>query len=447
MQDEKQVVFEKGKVSEYNGQKDIYCDFVTVTQGNQKVVYYILNDKKLDNDLYIASTDLKEAIDPQILRTHLGIVDSKGNVVIPFENKILKEVENKYLLAVRNEAKTKSVVDAVASRNDPTAAERMVNTNASVKDKLNIEMQNQGRFLLNDLLSEGTVYTLDGKNMFDNQYYSFIGMTDNSFYCSTNVLESKVVKVPRTDVFSVRPNDVISEETVSDDSNSIDPVLPEVQPDEVKQDMLDVSDVFVQREKIDEALSSSTRVEEKNSVLDSLESKEVQEQEEVESDLEFELPPVSIDKINNELPDNKVDIGDSEGKQETFNVVDEKQETVNDNSTFSDSSISYKESPDEKFVNVVSAVSEIVQQNKDLEQQNKQLLDKISKLEHENESYRNQSQESSKLRDENLKLTTENEKLTLVNNGLRNAMNQISQELGISSTASATQNYGYQKVA
>ena len=54
-----------------------------------------------------------------------------------------------------------------------------------------------GKFILNDLLSEGTVYTLDGQNIFDNQYFSFIGMTDDSFYCSTNVPDGKVVEFPR----------------------------------------------------------------------------------------------------------------------------------------------------------------------------------------------------------------------------------------------------------
>ena len=48
------------------------------------------------------------------------------------------------MLVVRSEAKTKSVVDAINSRNDPSAAERMVNANASIKDKLNRIMNGQG---------------------------------------------------------------------------------------------------------------------------------------------------------------------------------------------------------------------------------------------------------------------------------------------------------------
>ena len=94
MQEEKQVKFDKGKVSAYNGQTDLYCDFVTVTQGSKQDVYYLLNDRKAPNDdgYYIVSTVLKEAIDPNILRTHIGLIDKKGNIIIPFTNKSISEI-------------------------------------------------------------------------------------------------------------------------------------------------------------------------------------------------------------------------------------------------------------------------------------------------------------------------------------------------------------------
>ena len=79
-----------------------------------------------------------------------------------------------------------------------------------------------GKFILNDLLSEGTVYTLDGKNIFDNQYYSFIGMTDDSFYCSTNVPESSIAQFPRTDLFAVKPNGILAEDKPSNDKVVVD---------------------------------------------------------------------------------------------------------------------------------------------------------------------------------------------------------------------------------
>ena len=186
MQGEKHVEKKKGIVT-YKGQAEIYCDYMEVTNPDgSKACYYFLNDKKLDNGCYIVSPILKEVIDPDIPKTSLGVINNQGDIVIPFENKSIKIVEDKYLLVVRNEARTKSVIDAVSSRNDPTAGTKMVNANASIKDKLNRVMSGQGevKFILNDLLSEGTVYSFDKNgvhDMLDGQWFSFIGMTPNAF--------------------------------------------------------------------------------------------------------------------------------------------------------------------------------------------------------------------------------------------------------------------------
>lgn len=463
MQEEKQVKFEKGKVSEYNGQQDIYCDFVTVTEGSKQDVYYLLNDKKLDNGFYIASTVLKEAIDPQILRTHLGVINQKGDIIIPFENKSIKTIEDKYLLVVRSEAKTKSVLDAIASRNDPLSAEKMVNANASIKDKLNRIMN--GKFILNDLLSEGTVYTLDGKNIFDNQYYSFIGMTDDSFYCSSNVPESSVAQFPRTDLFAVKPSGILAEEEPSNDKVVVDPVLPEIKPtEEKKEDTLDVTGVSVSKDKIDAALNAFVSDDEKTSIVESSEPLEEKKDEESKDSLGI-IPPVSIDKPkdgeippiaetqeNNDVKDEGVEpfhITDEpfqlSGEEETP-VEEEKDPVETDSVSISengnDNSMETKDMGD-----VVHAVSDIVQKNKQLEQQNQDLEARISELEKENQNYQAQTQETSRLKDENSRLLEENRKLTVINGGLQNTMNQIRQELGINSVSTETASYEYQKVA
>lgn len=451
MQDEKQVKFEKGKVSEYNGQQDIYCDFVTVTEGSKQDVYYLLNDKKLDNGFYIASTVLKEAIDPQILRTHLGVINQKGDIIIPFENKSIKTIEDKYLLVVRSEAKTKSVLDAIASRNDPASAEKMVNANASIKDKLNRIMNGQGdavngRFVLNDLLSEGTVYTLDGKNIFDNQYYSFIGMTDDSFYCSTNVPESTVAQFPRTDLFAVQPNGILEEEKKSSNEEVFsNPVLPQVNPERKdNQDSLDVSEVAIDKDTIDQALNSnaSEKVESDNgeSVGDSI------------------FTPISIDKPV-EVVESTVNTftkqkEEPESDNNKFNIVDvdSSNENQQNNSVMASENGDSKSSEldnDEQneVIDVVHAVGNIVQTNKDLKKQNDDLLARVSELEDIKRDYENRMIESSKLADENFKLREENQELRLVNSQLQGAMSQIRNELGISSIPVQTESHQYRIAA
>ena len=197
MHEGRQVVFNKGKISTYKGMSDLYCNYVTITTGNTQETYYQLNNRNLDNDFLIASPLLKEAIDPEIPKTSLGLISKQGNIIIPFENRDIRIIDDKYLLVIRNIAQTKTVLDAIASRDDPNAATRMVDTDNNIKDRINKETHGTGKFLLNDRFSEGTLYTIDGKNILDNKYYSFICMTDDSFYCSVNVADSPIVEVAR----------------------------------------------------------------------------------------------------------------------------------------------------------------------------------------------------------------------------------------------------------
>ena len=187
MQEEKNVSFERAKV-EYNGAPDLYVDYVIVKANGQEVNYYLLNDQRIEkgHGLYIVSTNLKEAVDASVPRSHIGIIDDKANVVIPCNNKTVKVIDGKFLLVVRNEPETDSVKEAILASKDQSATEKMVNANATIKDKVNKEM-GSGKFILNDLLSEGTIYSLDGENLLDGKYYSFIGMNDHSFYLATNV--------------------------------------------------------------------------------------------------------------------------------------------------------------------------------------------------------------------------------------------------------------------
>ena len=59
MQNGRNIQFNRGKVS-YNGQTDIFCDYAVVTEADGNVTnYYFLNDRKLDNGLFIAMPSKK----------------------------------------------------------------------------------------------------------------------------------------------------------------------------------------------------------------------------------------------------------------------------------------------------------------------------------------------------------------------------------------------------
>ena len=405
MTEEKEVKFERGQVSEYNGQSNIFCDFVTVTEGAQQKVYYILNDKKLDNGFYIASTVLKEAIDPQIIRTHLGVIDQDGNVVISFDNKGITLVGDKYLLAVRSEPQSASVLEAIASRNDPSAAANMVNANASIKDKINKKMKSQdaveGKFILNDLLSEGTIYNLEGKNILSGEYYSFIGMTPEAFYCSTNVPNSPIVEVPRSDLFVAEDINMdigLGNETV-DKADSTEPILFGMTetPMATEENELDVAEVSVPKDTIDHALSAS-----EDNHDGELHDKEVDTGSEINDNNFVAAEPFQV-QFAEELNDS------FENKREIL-------PSVQPDHLFSDSS--------EQAVgeDVVYAVSAVVKQKRELES-------KVLELEKERSSYLAQTERVGDLESRITQLEAKNKKLAEDNRELRGVLYQIKKEL------------------
>ena len=83
---------QKGIVK-YKVRSDIECLYGIMDDGSQ---YYFLDNtgKTLSNGNIIASTALVEAIDPMYESKQIGLIDGQGNVVIPFENKSIKSVND-----------------------------------------------------------------------------------------------------------------------------------------------------------------------------------------------------------------------------------------------------------------------------------------------------------------------------------------------------------------
>lgn len=310
MQEEKNVSFERAKV-EYNGAPDLYVDYVIVKANGQEVNYYLLNDQRIEkgHGLYIVSTNLKEAVDASVPRSHIGIIDDKANVVIPCNNKTVKVIDGKFLLVVRNEPETDSVKEAVLASKDQSATEKMVNANATIKDKVNKEM-GSGKFILNDLLSEGTIYSLDGENLLDGKYYSFIGMNDHSFYLATNVSDANVEVVGFDGAKNMIPP------IVQPDG----PVLPTLD----NAQRLDVSSVSVPKEDIDEALEKAP-VEEAPAVESSTELTSAVEAPSLESpEVGAEpAPVVEIPEISTESTLEETPVAEEKSEEQPTEVQSE----------------------------------------------------------------------------------------------------------------------------
>lgn len=221
---------QKGQVK-YKDRSDIICTYGINDDGKQ---YYFLDGEKLSNGNLVASTALVEAIDPLVVASNIGVISNDGEIVVPFENKAIKPILNNAILVEKAIPSTQSVIDAIGMRRDPLAATKLVTTPATIKEKMNAKMGFGGRFIFNDQFSEASVFDLDGKNLLDNQYYSFIGLNHNKLYMSKNVVDSEIVEYSFD-------GDKGDEKTKSDE-------------------LLDVQDVKVPADIVDKAIKDSDKV-------------------------------------------------------------------------------------------------------------------------------------------------------------------------------------------
>ena len=191
---------QKGQV-QYKDRNDYYVTYGLTDDGKQ--YYFIEKDVEvLKNGNRIATTVLVEAIDEMVKPEHIGVVNEAGEEVISCTHRRVKPISDEILLAEAATPISQNVIDAINTRNYPTAATTLVSTTTTVKDKLNTKMNGNGRFVFNDLFSEATIYDINGNNLVNGEYYSFIGTDNNKLYLSKNTVDSEITE------YSVLPPEV-----------------------------------------------------------------------------------------------------------------------------------------------------------------------------------------------------------------------------------------------
>lgn len=80
-----------GQVS-YKGNTDIYVGYVTL---GDKAYYFFDKDGSsvVGDNCRIATTELKEVVDPTVETTHVGLLDRFGNELIPFNNRDIRLID------------------------------------------------------------------------------------------------------------------------------------------------------------------------------------------------------------------------------------------------------------------------------------------------------------------------------------------------------------------
>lgn len=232
---------QKGLVK-YKDRNDIVCTYGITDDGRQ---LYFLNDSKLSNDNVIITTTLVEAIDPSVVHSHVGVANQDGTEIIPCTNKSIKLITKDLLLVEPSEAISSSVKEANNNKKDPVEAQKLVNASATIKDNIFKTMGSDGRFIFNDLFSEATLYDLNGNNLVDGRYYSFIAINKkgDTMYLSSNSPEGNV------DSFSLLNNKLNDSVVVNQDITVPDVETPPV----------DVSQVEVEQNSIENAMDNGAQ--------------------------------------------------------------------------------------------------------------------------------------------------------------------------------------------
>lgn len=218
----------------YQGRDDIVCSYGIRDDGKQ--FYYLdVNNAAFKNGCRVASTALVEAVDPMVKASNVGLVDGEGNEVIPFNNRSIRPVNDDVILVEPAAPTSNSVIEAIQLKSDPLAATKLVSTPALIKDKLNAQVGEEGRYLFNDQFSEATVCDINGNNLVNGEKYSFIATNGKELYFSKNTADSDITS------YSLLPPEVQSDVTPANDSQDIN-----------------VNEVVVEQDVIEDALSNDT---------------------------------------------------------------------------------------------------------------------------------------------------------------------------------------------
>ena len=230
---------QKGMVK-YKDRNDIICMYGVTDAG--KLYYFLDNsDTKLfSNGNRVVSTELVEAIDSMVKASKIGVIDPNGNEVIACENKSVKQISDGIVLVEKAVPTTESVLSAINNRNDSQYAAQLVSTPAQIKDNIYKQMGTEGRFLFNDQFSEATVYDINGKNLVNDDVYSFIAINNDKLYLSKNLPDSPVVNFP----------------LVEEKQEAAEEVQEAVVEEATQEETIDVSQVNVPVDVVESALES-----------------------------------------------------------------------------------------------------------------------------------------------------------------------------------------------
>ena len=199
----------EGKVSNYKGHGDIHRFYGKI---GEEIKYYFLDFSPLSNGNMIATTELVEAIDSEVPASHIGLVDNEGNVVIPLENKTIKPITGDILLVERLTPLSQNVLDAIEASKDTKLATGLVSITNTCKNKVMEKLGVSSELVFHNQLSEASIFDINGNNLVNNEYYSYIGVNADKIYLGKNLVDAPIAE------YSMLPPEIQSNTMVPDNA-------------------------------------------------------------------------------------------------------------------------------------------------------------------------------------------------------------------------------------
>lgn len=365
------MTVQKGLVK-YKDRTDLLCTYGTNESG---VNYYFLSE--LANKNIIASSELIEAIDPEVIKSHVGLINSEGKELIPLINKNIKLINDDMLLVEISKPVSSNVVDA------STNGSNVVADAAYIKEQMNT-LSNNMNFLFHDHTGEATIYDSNGNNLLNNEYYSYIGLVENDgIYLSKNIPNSGILKLPLV-------SDKVKEENIAEE-NKYQEENPFEKPSvNISNDDYHIPDAIEPSVSIPEVNDDNQEVNDNNQYPDTNQDKINFDNNDDNSDTD--------EATTSDITDTPMDINtDLDTSHSDFNIQDDNvdtsinsnvEEEVNDNNVYDTNSNNVLGDATELVKKLTDLAKSLQEENKRLKEELLEKNEKIQKMEEANVEFK-----------------------------------------------------------
>lgn len=363
------MTVQKGLVK-YKDRTDLLCTYGTNESG---VNYYFLSE--LANKNIIASSELIEAIDPEVIKSHVGLINSEGKELIPLINKNIKLINDDMLLVEISKPVSSNVIDA------STNGSNVVADAAYIKEQMNT-LSNNMNFLFHDHTGEATIYDSNGNNLLNNEYYSYIGLVENDgIYLSKNIPNSGILKLPLA-------SDKVKEENIAAEENKYQEENPFEKPSvNISNDDYHIPDAIEPSVSIPEVNDDNQEVQEDNQYPDTNQDKiNFDNNDTDEANNTSDITDTPMD-INTDLDTSHSDFNIQEDNENT-SINSNVEEEVNDNNVYDTNSNNVLGDATELVKKLTDLAKSLQEENKRLKEELLEKNEKIQKMEEANVEFK-----------------------------------------------------------